>query len=159
MKQKAYQMEFPDLLKELQTSEIWLSSNDAKTRNELYWPNAIQSKDKNSAFKILLEQFTSPLVIILIVAAVISGLIWESVDAIIICGVVVLNALLGFFQEYKADKAIQSLKKMAGLKSKVLRNWEEMLIEASELTIWDVILLEAGDKIPADARLFEAVNS
>ena len=159
MKQKAYQIEFADLLKELQVSKIWLSSNEAKTRNEMYWPNAIQSKDKNSALKILLEQFTSPLVIILIIAALISGfLIKEYVDAIIIWAVVVLNALLGFFQEFKADKAIQSLKKMAGLKSKVLRDGEEVLVESSELTIWDVILLEAGDKIPADARLFEAVN-
>ena len=158
MKQNAYKTEFSELLKELQTSENWLSESEAKQRNELYWPNAIQSKDKNSALKILLEQFTSPLVIILVIAAIISWLIGESVDAIIICGVVVLNALLWFFQEYKADKAIQSLKKMAGLKSKVLRNGEEVLVEASELTIWDVILLEAGDKIPADARLFESVN-
>ncbi len=158
MKQNAYQMNFEELMKGLQTSKIWLSENEAKQRNELYWPNAIQSKDKNSALKILLSQFTSPLVIILVIAAVISGLIGEWVDAIIICGVVVLNALLGFFQEFKADKAIQSLKKMAGLKSKVLRDGQELLVESSELTIWDVILLEAGDKIPADARLFEAVN-
>ena len=158
MKESAYKLEFNELLEELQTSENWISTKEAKARNELYWPNEIQSKDKNSALKILLEQFTSPLVIILIIAAIISWLIGEWVDAIIICGVVILNALLGFFQEYKADKAIQSLKKMAGLKSKVLRNGQELLIEASELTIWDVILLEAGDKIPADARLFEAVN-
>ena len=158
MKECAYQMDFQELLKELQTSENWISESEAKQRNELYWPNAIQSKDKNSALKILLSQFTSPLVIILVIAAIISSLIGEWVDAIIICGVVVLNALLGFFQEFKADKAIQSLKKMAGLKSKVIRDGEEILIEASELTIWDVILLEAWDKIPADARLFEAVN-
>ena len=150
MKEKVYQIEFTKLLEKLQTSEFWLSENEAKSRNDKYWPNAIQSKDKNSAFKILLEQFTSPLVIILIIAAIISWLIGEWVDAIIICGVVILNALLWFFQEYKADKAIQSLKKMAGLKSKVLRDGEELLIDASELTIWDVILLEAWDKIPAD---------
>ncbi len=158
MKQNAYQIDFADLLKELQTSESWLSNNDAKSRYEMYWPNAIQSKNKNSAFKIFLSQFTSPLVIILIAAAVISFLIWEKVDAIIILAVVVLNALLGFFQEYKADKAIQSLKEMAWLKAKVLRDGQETLVDVSELTIWDVILLEAGDKIPADARLFEAVN-
>ena len=158
MKESAYKLEFNELLEELQTSENWISTKEAKARNELYWPNEIQSKDKNSALKILLEQFTSPLVIILIIAAIISWLIGEWVDAIIICGVVILNALLGFFQEYKADKAIQSLKKMAGLKSKVLRDGEELLVESSELTIWDVILLEAWDKIPADARLFEAVN-
>ena len=159
MKQNAYKTEFSELLKELQTSENWISESEAKERNELYWPNAIQSKDKNSALKILLQQFTSPLVIILIIAAAISGfVIKEYVDAIIIGAVVILHALLGFFQEYKADKAIQSLKKMAGLKAKVLRDGEETLVESSELTIWDVILLEAGDKIPADARLFEAVN-
>ncbi len=158
MKQNAYQMDFADLLKELQTSESWLSNNDAKSRYEMYWPNAIQSKNKNSAFKIFLSQFTSPLVIILIAATVISFLIWEKVDAIIILAVVVLNALLWFFQEYKADKAIQSLKEMAWLKAKVLSDRQETLVDVSELTIWDVILLEAGDKIPADARLFEAVN-
>ena len=158
MKQKAYQMDFAQLLEELQTSENWLSNNDAKSRYEMYWPNAIQSKNQNSAFKIFLSQFTSPLVIILIAAAVISFLIWEKVDAIIILAVVILNALLWFFQEYKADKAIQSLKEMAWLKAKVLRDGKEVLVNVNELTIWDVILLEAGDKIPADGRLFEAVN-
>ena len=158
MKQNAYQLEFAELVEELQTSESWLSSSEAKLRYEKYWPNAIQSKDQNSAFKIFLSQFTSPLVIILIAAALISFLIWERVDAIIIIWVVVLNALLGFFQEYKADRAIQSLKQMAWLKAKVLRDWQEVLIDVSELTIWDVILLEAWDKIPADGRLFEAVN-
>ena len=158
MKQNAYQLEFAELVEELQTSESWLSSSEAKLRYEKYWPNAIQSKDQNSAFKIFLSQFTSPLVIILIAAALISFLIWERVDAIIIIWVVVLNALLGFFQEYKADRAIQSLKQMAWLKAKVLRDWQEVLIDVSELTVWDVILLEAWDKIPADGRLFEAVN-
>ena len=159
VKQNAYQKNFEELLKELQTSENWISDNEAKQRNELYWPNTIQSKDKNSALKIFLEQFTSTLVVILIIAAAISGfIIKEYVDAIIIWAVVALNALLGFFQEYKADKAIQSLKKMAWLKSKVLRDGQELLVETIELTIWDMILLEAWDKVPADARLFEAVN-
>ena len=158
MKQNSYQIDFPLLLEELQTSEFWISNDEAKLRYEKYWPNAIQSKDKNSALKILLSQFTSPLVIILIIAAVVSFLIWERVDAIIIIWVVILNALLWFFQEYKADKAIQSLKEMAWLKAKVLRNWEEVLVNVNELTIWDIILLEAWDKIPADGRLFEAIN-
>ena len=158
MKQNAYQIDFAELVEELQTSENWLSNNEAKLRYEKYWPNAIQSKNKNSALKIFLSQFTSPLVIILVIAAIISWLIGERVDAIIICWVVVLNALLWFFQEFKADKAIQSLKEMAWLKAKVLRDWVEVLVDVSELTIGDVILLEAWDKIPADARLFEAVN-
>ena len=159
MKQNTYQMKFDDLLSEIWSSFEWLSNNEAKSRNKKYGPNEIQSKDKNSALKIFLSQFTSPLVIILIIAAAASYfLIWEKVDALIIMAVVILNALLWFFQEYKADKAIQSLKQMAWLKSKVLRNGKEVLVDARELTIWDVILLEAWDKIPADARLFEAVN-
>jgi len=158
MKKNVYQIDFSDLLWELETSENWISTKEAKIRNKLYGQNVILSKDNNSPLKILLSQFTSPLVIILIIAAIASFFIWEKLDAIIICGVVILNALLWFFQEYKADKAIQSLKKMAWLKSKVLRDWKEILIEANELTIWDIISLEAWDKIPADARVFEAIN-
>ena len=154
----AYKMDFAKLLEQLSSSEIWLSKKEAAIRNEKYGLNVIQSKENNSALKIFLSQFTSRLVIILLIAAVISFIIWERTDAIIIFAVVILNALLGFFQEYKADKAIQSLKQMAWLKSKVIRDWEEILIESSELTIWDIILLEAGDKVPADARLFESVN-
>jgi len=158
MEPKICQMSFDSILKDFQTSENGLSSVEAKQRNEKYWLNIIQSKDKNSARRIFFSQFSSALVIILMIAAIISFFIWEHIDAIIILWVVILNALLWFFQEYKADKAIQSLKKMAWLKSKVIRNGEEILIESSELTLWDVILLEAGDKIPADARLFETVN-
>jgi len=158
IKKDVHQTEFSELLENLQTSKNWLSENEAKIRNESYWLNVIISKDKNSIVKIFLSQFTSPLVLILIIAVIISFLIWEKVDAVIICGVVILNALLGFFQEFKADKAIQSLKKMTGLKSKVLRNWKQLLIDSCNLTIWDIIILEAWDKVPADGRLFEAVN-
>ena len=159
MEQNAYKIDFQELLSKLKTSETWLSANEANSRLEKFWPNAIQSKDKNSTLKIFLSQFTSPLVIILLIAAAASYfLVWEKVDAIIIFWVVIINALLWFFQEYKADKAINSLKQMAWLKAKVLRDWEEVLLDTNQLTIWDVILLEAWDKIPADGRLFEAVN-
>lgn len=154
----AYKIDFAKLLAQTNSSEIWLSKKEAEIRNEKYGLNVIQSKENNSALKIFLSQFTSRLVIILLIAAVISFVIWEHTDAIIIFAVVILNAFLWFFQEYKADKAIQSLKQMAWLKSKVIRDWEEVLIESSELTIWDIIVLEAGDKVPADARLFEAIN-
>ena len=158
MKLEAYKTDFGKLISELETSETWLSNSEAKIRNEKFGMNEIQTKDKNSALKILFGQFSSPLVIILIIAALASFAIWEKVDTIIILAVVVINALLGFFQEYKADKAIQSLKQMTGLKSRVIRDWNEVLVDSKELTIWDVTLLEAWDKIPADARLFEAVN-
>lgn len=158
MQQKPYQINIDNLYTELNSTESWLTESEASFRLNKYWENAIQSKEKNSALKIFLSQFSSALVIILLIAAAISFAIWEHTDAIIIFWVVILNAVLWFLQEYKADQAIQSLKKMAWLKSKVIREWEEKLVEANELTLWDIIILEAGDKIPADARLLEAVN-
>lgn len=155
---KYYQLSVTSLYKELQTTSEGLSSQEALLRFQKYGPNAIKEKETNPARKIFLHQFTSALVLILLAATVVSASIGEVTDAVIILAVVVLNAVFGFIQEYKADKAIQSLKKMAGLKSKVLRDGKEHIIDASELTIGDVILLDTGDKIPADARIIEAIN-
>ncbi len=155
---KYYQLSVTSLYKELQTTSEGLSSQEALLRFQKYGPNAIKEKETNPARKIFLHQFTSALVLILLAATVVSASIGEVTDAAIILAVVVLNAVFGFIQEYKADKAIQSLKKMAGLKSKVLRDGKEHIIDASELTIGDVILLDTGDKIPADARIIEAIN-
>lgn len=105
-----------------------------------------------------MHQFASALVLILCVAALISGLIGEWVDALIIFGVVLINAIFGAVQEYKADQAIASLKKLSGLKAKVLRDGKESQIAAENLTLGDVIILDTGDKIPADTRIIESVN-
>lgn len=155
---KYYQLSIASLYKELETNIEGLSPQEVLLRLEKYGPNAIKEKETNSAWKIFFHQFTSALVLILIAATVVSASIGEVTDAAIILAVVVLNAIFGFIQEYKADKAIASLKKMAGLKSKVIREGKEHIIDASELTIGDVILLDTGDKIPADARIIEAVN-
>jgi len=153
-----YQLSIDEILKKYQTSLSGLSDEDVILRLEKYWENSIKEKNNNPAWKIFLSQFTSALVVILLVATIISALIGEVTDAVIILAVVVLNAVFGFIQEYKADKAIQSLKKMAWLKSKVLRNGKEYVIDSSKLTIWDVIIIDTGDKIPADARLIESIN-
>ncbi|AHB41006.1 hypothetical protein P148_SR1C00001G0199 [candidate division SR1 bacterium RAAC1_SR1_1] len=153
-----YQLSLSSLYKELKTTSHGLSSKEALLRLETHGKNMIKEKENNPAWKIFLSQFTSALVLILLAATVVSAIIGEITDASIILAVVVLNAVFGFIQEYKADKAIESLKKMAGLKSKVLRDGKEHLIDSSELTIGDIILLDTGDKIPADARIIEAVN-
>jgi Ca2+-transporting ATPase len=94
--------------------------------------------------------------VILVVAALISFLVGEHIEALVILFIILLNAILGCVQEYNAEKAIENLKAMASLKARVLRNGEEELIDSEELTIGDILIIEAGDKIGADARLIEA---
>lgn len=93
---------------------------------------------------------------ILVIASLISFLVGEHLEAIVILFIILLNAILGCVQEYNAEKAIENLKAMASLKARVLRNGEEELIDSEELTIGDILIIEAGDKIGADARLIEA---
>jgi Ca2+-transporting ATPase len=96
--------------------------------------------------------------LLLIFAALISLLIGEMVESIVILIIILLNAVLGCIQEYNAEKAIENLKKMASLKSRVIRNGKEEIIDSKELTPGDILLIEAGDKIGADARILESHN-
>jgi Ca2+-transporting ATPase len=91
-----------------------------------------------------------------VIAAFISFLVGEHIEAIVIGIIIILNALLGFIQEYNAEKAIENLKQMASLKARVLRNGQEQLIDSEQLTIGDILIIEAGDKIGADARVIES---
>lgn len=155
---KPFQLSIDQLYIDFGTSASWLSQKEAETRLAQHGLNQIKEKDWNWFFEIFLHQFASALVLILCVAALISGLIGEWVDALIIFGVVLINAIFGAVQEYKADQAIASLKKLSGLKAKVLRDGKESQIAAENLTLGDVIILDTGDKIPADARIIESVN-
>ena len=128
------------------------------------------SRKQRSKLAIFLEQFNSIVVWILIVAAIISAVvpfvqnpgekisILDFVDAIVIIAILILNALFGFIQEYKAENSIQALKRMAGLKAKVLRDNKEIIIDVRELVPGDVVTLDTGAKVPADGRLTEAIN-
>jgi len=154
-----YQQNVKDLEKLYSTSlksgltEKWVNEN-----REKYWENKIKSKNKINPWKIFFEQFKSFLILILLFAIVISVVMWEWIDAIVIAVIVILNSILGFVQEYNAEKSIESLKKMSALKAKVIRWWKEQLIDSSELVVWDLITFEAWDKIWADARLIQAMN-
>ena len=96
--------------------------------------------------------------IILLVAAAISFLIGETVDAAIIAVIVVLNSVVGFYQEYRSEKALEAMKKMTAPKARVLRDGKEVVIPAREIVPGEVVLLEAGDRVPADGRLLEDVD-
>ncbi len=135
-----------------------LSAATAEQRHARFGPNELIDRGIKSPWLILLDQFKETMVIVLIVAAIISGFLGEVKDTIAILVIVVLNAILGFTQEYRAEQAMAALKKMAAPRVKVRREGRVEQMEAHRLVPGDIVLLEAGDSIPADARLVEAAN-
>ncbi|MBN1644608.1 calcium-translocating P-type ATPase, SERCA-type [Candidatus Woesearchaeota archaeon] len=156
--QPFYQKSIKEVFLDLKTSEKGLTSDEASLRLQKYGPNAIEEVSRITPFKIFLDQFKSPIVWVLLAAIIISAVLQEYIDVGVIAAIVVLNAVLGFVQEYKAEKAIEHLKKLVSLKAKVLRNNKEEEINAVDLVPGDIILLSTGDKVPADARLINTVN-
>ena len=156
-----YNKKIDDVLKELQTSPQGLTKQEAAYRLHKYGLNELKEEKKIHPLTILFEQFTSPLIWLLLLAIVISVILYaidpshKLTDAFVIAAIVIINTVLGFTQEYRAEKAIEALKKMASLKAKVIRNNQEFIIDAKQLVPGDIIILEPGEKIPADARLFE----
>lgn len=117
--------------------------------------NRIKEKKKTSIFSILLSQFNDIMIWILIVATIISGIIGDVADSIVIVVIIVINAILGFIQEFRTEKSLESLKKLSSPTTKVIRDGNLKIIDAVELTIDDLILLESGDRIPADAKILK----
>jgi len=150
-----YAQPIGELFKTYQTSEKGLSNSEAELRLQSFGFNEIQVVKKNGFWRILLRQFSSALVIILLTALIISYLLGEKVDAGIIAIIVIINALLGFTQEYRAEKAVEALQKMASLKSLVRREGKDLLLESRYVVPGDILLFKVGDKISADARLIE----
>lgn len=135
-----------------------LSGSEATSRLEKFGPNELVERGKKSAWAMLFDQFKETMVIILIVAGLISLFLGEYVDAIAILVIVVLNALLGFRQEYKAEEAMEALKKMAVPTVRVRRDGRVREVSSREIVPGDIVLLEAGNLVPADCRLAESVN-
>ena len=145
----------------LDTCENGLTSEEAIQRNQKYGLNKLAEAKKESLLKKIIAQLIDPMVLILIIAAIVSmviSLIEEhkvGADVFVIIFVVLLNTILGVVQEANAEKAIDSLKKMTSATSKVIRNNELVLIHSSEITIGDVVVLEAGGLVPADGTIIE----
>ena len=135
-----------------------LSSSEAKARLEQYGPNALMEEEKIKWPRVLIRQFTNFLIMILIVAAVISFFIGDVIDAVAILTIVVLNGLLGFAQEWKAETALKSLKKMLSPQCQVIRDGYIKNINAELLVPGDIVLLDSGNYVPADIRLLDKVN-
>ena len=143
---------------QLQSQPAGLSSPEAASRRQQYGPNEIQAAKRVSPWEILLEQFKNVLILILLGATVISLFLGHGVESIVIAVIVLFAVVLGFVQEYRAERAIEALRQMAAPTTSVLRDGTEVRIPSRELVPGDVIVLHTGDRVPADARLVEAVN-
>lgn len=134
--------------------EKGLSSGEVTRRKEVFGPNTVEAIKKRSAIKRFLLQFHQPLVYILLVAGIVTALLQEWVDAGVILGVVLVNAIIGYVQETKAEKAIDALAKMVTTEATVLRDGIKMHIPSADLVPGDIVFLHSGDKVPADMRLY-----
>lgn len=160
---KEYLLSILDVLKNLNTTEDGLTSSEAEEREQSHGKNKLIEGKKISIFKRFINQLLDPMIIILIIAAVVSGITaayaGESfADVIIIMIVVIINAVLGVVQESKAEKAIDALKEIAAATSKVIRDNKQITIKSEDLVPGDIIILEAGDAVPADGRIIECAS-
>ncbi len=140
------------------THEYGLTNDEATRRIQEYGPNELVKEKKDGPLKIFLRQFNDVLIYILIIATIASFMVGEKVDAYIILAILIFNAVFGFIQEFKAEKAIDLLKKLTTLKTKVIRDNQQIEIPSNQLVSGDIVVLESGDKVPADLRLIEANN-
>lgn len=154
-----YAIDNNEVINELESdARAGLSSQKAKERLSEYGPNELPEKKKKNIFARFFKHFNDILIYILLVAAIVTAFLGEYVDTIVILLVAVINAAIGFFQENKAEKALDNIRNMLSLKANVIRDGKRKEIDATDVTIGDIFLLNPGDKIPADARLIETSN-
>ena len=157
-------LEKKKLLESLKATEKGLSTQEAERRLEEFGPNELVEKKRITPLQIFLGQFKDIFVIMLLIAMAISLMIaitrdaGEFVDAATIGAIIFLNAIVGFVQENRSEKAMEAMKNLTAPKARVLRDGKEQLIPSKEVVPGDIVLLEAGDRIPADARLLEVVD-
>ena len=151
-----YKQKYIESIKSLKSNINGLSSDEAKNRLSEYGYNELKEGYKVPAWKLFLESFKDPLVIILLIAAIVQIFLGEVVESIIIFIVIILNSILGVTQTKKAEGSLESLKKLSAPKAKVIRDNQKQTIEGRELVPGDIVILEAGDYIPADGRIIEA---
>ena len=147
-----------EIFEQLNTTEKGLLQTEAEERLKKYGLNEIKEAKKISPWEIFFAQLNSIVMWILIAATIISAFLGEYIDAIVIFVIIIMIAILGFIEEYRAERDIEALKKLASLKATVLRDGQKKEIDSKQIVPGDVIILETGDKVPADARLIEVFN-
>ena len=147
-----------EVLDELKTNQKGLSREEAERRLSEFGYNELKEKKRTTPLQIFLGQFKDVFVIMLLVATAISFLVGETVDALTIAVIVILNSVVGFIQEYRSEKAMEAMKKLTAPKARVLRDGTEEVIPARDIVPGEIVLLDAGDRVPADGRLVEVVD-
>lgn len=150
-----YQLKKEEVVKRLKTSPSGLSDELIPSLQNEYGANTLQEAKQKSKLSILIAQFTDVMILILVIAAVVSFIAGEHTDAYVILAIILGNAWIGYSQEYNAEKSVRMLQEMAAQYALVIRNNNPKKIEASRLVPGDIVLLEAGDIVPADSRLME----
>lgn len=150
-----YNQSISNILQTQKTSEQGLSHAEAKKRLTEAGLNELQEKKKLPVWRLFLNQFKDFMIIVLLAAAILSGIMGDITDTIIILIIVLLNAIIGFAQEYKAEKAMEALKKMTITQTQVLRDNQPVIISSTELVPGDIVIIEAGNVVPADMRMIE----
>ncbi|MBK6565161.1 MAG: cation-translocating P-type ATPase [Saprospiraceae bacterium] len=153
-----YQQTIQTLIQHLNTTPSGLTSEEAEIRLNKYGLNELLEKKKTPVWLLFVMQFKDFMILILILAAVLSGVMGDNTDTIIILAIVLLNAIVGFVQEYRAEKTMEALKKMNITNTNVLRNAQPLIISSTTLVPGDVVIIEAGNVVPADIRLLESFN-
>ncbi len=153
-----YQLDLKEVLQRLNTSEEGLGDSEVRERLEQYGPNKLAEEEKINKFRILLHQFTSPLIYLLLIAAVVTFFLREYIDTGVITAVVLLNAIIGYIQEHKAEENVRALKNMIVPTARVLRDGREKELNSIDLVPGDIVLLSSGSKVPADLRLYKTID-
>ncbi|MFP4457641.1 MAG: cation-translocating P-type ATPase [Clostridia bacterium] len=155
---QAYNLSINELFEKHNTGKEGLTEEEAKKRFEEFGPNELETKEEKSKVLMFLSQFKDVLVIILLVAALMSLFIQNYSDAAIMLLIVIINAAIGFFQEFKAEQILNKLKNLIQSPAKVIRDGEQKEINQTDLVVGDLVLLDEGDKVPADLRIIQAYN-
>jgi Ca2+-transporting ATPase len=153
-----YQIETEKVFEKLKTSSTGITSADATERLKEYGPNKLPEGKGVGALTIIIHQFTSPLIYILMVAAVITAFLGDYIDTGVIVGILIINAIVGFIQEYKAESSVKALKNMVVAKARVLRDGKENEIASEDIVPGDIVFLTSGAKVPADLRLIDVTE-
>jgi P-type Ca2+ transporter type 2C len=153
-----YRLKAEEVFEKTKSGDKGLSDEEARHRLHKHGPNELQEAKKKSIAVMLLMQFKDVMILILLAAAIVSGIIGDVTDTIVILIIVLLNAVIGFLQEYRAEKAMEALKQMAIVQANVFRNGNTTTLPATKLVPGDIVLLEAGNAVPADLRILESNN-
>ena len=151
-----YNESIESVFEKLQSSIQGLSNEQVESKLKEFGKNSLVEKKKKPAWVLFVSQFKDFMILVLMVAAVIAGIVGDTTDTIIILVIVILNAILGFIQEYRAEKAMEALKQMATPQTLVIRNHHPVNINSEEIVPGDIVLLEAGNLVPADLRIMES---